>query len=649
MKYFLIGFALFAFACSHKASTPENVAQAPVAPPAPKHQPPAIPAKNIKTVPQELLVQYLDQLVQEAKAEGHSVDMLMVKISSGEKLPSQFIKKLTELKKAQPNVKIRIFAGSSAESTKLQQVVKGKGIDIVNLNGKMKSNISLFRVGNKVLIGSSSLTQASMTPGKTNDMNILMDSSVITEKVQKYLAQLQSNPNQEYVMTESDGPITLLTDSAYFEKALSIISSSRPGSTLDIVISKFSLSSDKQAKTAQIYSALKMAQSRGVSIRLMLENRDSKIAHRIAREGFSKVYIDPKNKDSNSNAILYVGREPDGKFKKVALLGSSVWPEADFNNSHQLNVLVQDMGTIELISNYFNLKFAYEGQYQPPVIDGKQQEKMTRFTRFWQGYAQQNLTPEQFRDNINNHLIPATVAVGNERGQLVFNLAMLPSHKEPYLPDQIAFVSYTNEDVEKAVRSTPLGLKYGPFHYRDGLFTRQTDKGYRSNSTIVTPYSGKVTSNFDKGHAAEPVAYYTGSPDLNWESGFTLFRILIPSVSEPNAFVSAVEKNLDNLQKQAGYNGGQVSINSRYVLEISNFKDQRSANAAVANIEKEASPTLKTFHSSPFEIPQVKPGRVDINSALIVPISQITKASDELMNAVLQPMTPQVLSTDSTR
>src|SRR5207248_11112862 len=83
--------------------------------------------------------------------------------------------------------------------------------------------------GTKVLAGSTNLSNTSTT--KNNEMNILSESPAFGCAFTQYFDQVISDPGHIHSGEISDGRVTMITDSSYFQHALDVINGAK--TTLD--------------------------------------------------------------------------------------------------------------------------------------------------------------------------------------------------------------------------------------------------------------------------------------------------------------------------------------------------------------------------------------------------------------------------------
>jgi hypothetical protein len=218
--------------------------------------------------------------------------------------------------------------------------------------------------------------------------------------------------------------------------------------------------------------------------------------------------------------------------------------------------------------------------------------------RFWRGYAQDAATRDGFRKLINETLIPETIEVGSrqaedERG-LLFYSPFMPSWdtaKRFHLPEEMAILVYKSADHYEKIRQTERGKLYGPLHFIDGLFAKESRKdGKASGSLVAKPFS-KVELQM-KGDKTEilPAAYFLGKAPVDWQRGFGLVRVLAHKAgysSQMNPVV--VGQHLGRINSPRGraalrLSYAVVAVEKDRLIEYLVFPTQRSRSRAIATL-----------------------------------------------------------------
>lgn len=181
--------------------------------------------------------------------------------------------------------------------------------------------------------------------------------------------------------------------------------------------------------------------------------------------------------------------------------------------------------------------------------------------RFWRGFRQDGVVPEDLIAKINARLIPETIRIGEKRGLTAYIPVFLPLRRPEGLPDETALVIYRNEETYNAIRSTNMGRAYGPIHFEPGAFSKDTSK-----SILLSNYEGVIP-------VGTTVGFILGDQNTDWQKGSTLFRVLSNTGD-------GTKTHLDRLQKKGaafGINAAAVIVDPGYILEYLNFSNPELA------------------------------------------------------------------------
>ncbi|HVO29956.1 MAG TPA: phospholipase D-like domain-containing protein, partial [bacterium] len=271
----------------------------------------------------------------------------------------QLAQRLIQMKKDNPALKIRIALesvkdgdkpdGVAARNAATKKMFDGTGIDVFDVHGVDGTDgVSHAKVivvdGKSVLAGSTNWSNTSTT--KNNEMNLRVDDPAFACKATSWFDDVIAAPGKPHGSSVTDGDVTMMTDTAYFANALSLVKHTKKGDTLDMSRYWFK-STDPQP--AQLLAALRAAAARGVKIRVFLEHSDT-IAPGVTAANLKsaaaliapvsganavpiQVFFDPLAKISHTKMLIVN--------KSTVLVGSTNWAAGDLDDCHQVNWLVK--------------------------------------------------------------------------------------------------------------------------------------------------------------------------------------------------------------------------------------------------------------------------------------------------------------------
>lgn len=558
----------------------------------------------------------------------------------------QIARKLVDLKARCPELNIRIILEGSKDAGKPSGAatrnritanwLTAQGIDVHFIAGlqagafKGVTHAKAIRVGNKLLSGSTNLTNTSI--GKNNEFNLLVESNILTGNFETFAQKLVTASGQLHNMTATDGPITLLTDSLFFENAMSLIQAAGPGDSLDVTTYFFAYRTETDLKAKMLFDAIVAAHGRGADVRIYLERNSNPkvnpsitkanklVANRFARAGIEKIYFDPEEKISHAKIIKL-----RGKNRSAVLLGSTNLYRGDLDDNHQVNFLIEGAAPVDQVTAYLNHKFAYEAATYDQTMGGARSRPMVRF---WRGYSE-GTSLEQLRNKLNSSLIPQTTEVGAGRGLLAYLPAMFASTGGG-LPSEVAVIVYENPEMYNAIRTTPQGAKYGPLHFEPGLFVKQTAAGQKSGSLEATPYTGTLATS-------EAAAYILGPERLDWQSGHVVLRtILRTTTGSPQFYLDALNQTLD----PEGLRGSIVLVDPKYLMVMMNFRDKTVAKAFEPDFSVLEAGKLTLHSHISYEKSSAPARNIELNKGLNVEFSTALLPTKDLIRPILESFIP---------
>jgi hypothetical protein len=187
------------------------------------------------------------------------------------------------------------------------------------------------------------------------------------------------------------------------------------------------------------------------------------------------------------------------------------------------------------------------------------------YHRFWRGKKLENLGFQSFAATLNDRFVPATVQVGAGNGLIAYEPLLLdPSQAAQGLPDEIALVTYSDEEAYDALRATPAGQAYGESHWQ--LFDRT-----QSGSLVPQPYGGALRIG---------AAFDLDPSYADWQKGFTRVVIGLRSPGMEDAvYLTAIQAQVEALRARPGLQDAALLVDPAYVIEYQSWKSQEVAGA----------------------------------------------------------------------
>jgi hypothetical protein len=150
------------------------------------------------------------------------------------------------------------------------------------------------------------------------------------------------------------------------------------------------------------------------------------------------------------------------------------------------------------------------------------------YHRFWRGVMLPTLNPVAFMDGLNDGLIPATIRTAAGNGLVAYQPVLTQGLKE--LPDEIALISYENEDIYNALYSTVAGKAYQNLHWQ--YFSQSL-----SHSLVPTPYMGTV--GIEQSYDFHPEY-------ANWKENHTSVLVFYRNANETDsAYLERAKRHLN--------------------------------------------------------------------------------------------------------
>ena len=351
---------------------------------------------KVKLVPGEEYFSELTKLLSEPLGADVSIDVMQFNFFTDTPGHVRDIgNQLKAIKAAHPEIQIRVALegekdknkadgkGSAQRNQKTVEFFAGSGIEIHLIHGLRSGSIKgvthakAVRVGNKLLSGSTNLTNTSLD--KNNEFNVLVDSKKIAKDFEHYLSDVIQNPGRLSSVNSVAGKATMLTDSLYLDEALKLIKSAKNGENLVLTtyfFAAFRKGNDGQElagdeKADSVFAALVTAHERGVNVRVFLERADVtpgsnlngditksnlNVAQLFEEAGLTTVYMDKPDKISHAKII-----KVSGERRAEALLGSTNIYRGDLDENHQVNFLLKDPQVVHAITEWIDAKIQNEG------------------------------------------------------------------------------------------------------------------------------------------------------------------------------------------------------------------------------------------------------------------------------------------------
>jgi hypothetical protein len=203
---------------------------------------------------------------------------------------------------------------------------------------------------------------------------------------------------------------------------------------------------------------------------------------------------------------------------------------------------------------------------QPREISSMDTNKSSHI-RFWRGFKQDDLSQQQFQQNLIQKLIPATVHVGQNKGLIsyapVFPKEVLNGDvASNFIPDEIAFIQYADEETYKKLSSTPDFKDYGKMHYEPGAFIKKNAQGFSSGSLVSRTIREQESISFTN----EAFAIDFGQTITSWQADDVYFTALILDSTGQSACAEKLLKELTAQTNQNSLKGFALLYDPNYIL-----------------------------------------------------------------------------------
>ncbi len=205
------------------------------------------------------------------------------------------------------------------------------------------------------------------------------------------------------------------------------------------------------------------------------------------------------------------------------------------------------------------------------------------YYRFWQGNKRdfwyndsaKVFTPDDFIRKLNEWLIPATTSCCAKESLLAYLPVVPPYRKVEGLHDEYALIVYHDEAIYKKVRDTdPEGMVYGPLH--GYVFDTQDPKS--SRSAVPIPFAGNIDIFLnDATVTPKERAYDILGSDIDWQKGFTAFRVALRKEKDDAAYEIALANYFSMIKETAQLlhlQGYVVLIDDKKMVEYTNWASQ---------------------------------------------------------------------------
>lgn len=254
------------------------------------------------------------------------------------------------------------------------------------------------------------------------------------------------------------------------------------------------------------------------------------------------------------------------------------------------------------------------------VSSAEAEAKMTTKSshiRFWRGFKQDDLTLEQFQQNLIQKLIPATIQVGQNKGLIsyapVFPKNLFAANEQAnFIPDEVAFIQYANEETYKKLAGTPEFKDYGKMHYEPGAFVKKNAEGFSSGSLVSKTISEKETILFN----AEAFAVDFGQTSSTWQADDMQFQALVFDNLQKSKQLCAENLTNDLIEKtkQKVIKGFALLYDLNYILLY--IKAEKGANQATLSFQLDSCFKIKKSMLVPGNRTQMEKGDMGLNFRL---------------------------------
>jgi hypothetical protein len=185
--------------------------------------------------------------------------------------------------------------------------------------------------------------------------------------------------------------------------------------------------------------------------------------------------------------------------------------------------------------------------------------------RFWRGFKQDTSTSAEFKYNVAEHLVPATVTVGKDKGLVSYMPVFLTNDqaKPEFVPDEIAIIQYEDEATYKNLAATPEFSAYGKMHYAEGFFTKKNKAGFGSGSLASQTLTEATQFDLDK---ASAVNY--GEVHQAWKNNHVQMKLVLlkDSTKEKSDCLQTVIMTLKDAVRNNTLKGFILAYDPNYIL-----------------------------------------------------------------------------------
>lgn len=200
------------------------------------------------------------------------------------------------------------------------------------------------------------------------------------------------------------------------------------------------------------------------------------------------------------------------------------------------------------------------------------------YHRFWRGTKRADLNWNQFEAGLNQVFIPATVKTGAEKGMIGYQPVLLEG--EQGLPDEVALVSYADQQAYDALYSTDPGKDYQNLHWN--YFDRAT-----SHSIIPQAFNGAVDLE---------QAYDLHPEYRDWMKNTTTVLVYFKQSGEAQAdYIKRAQSHL----LDAVSSDGQIGILDRVILVSETYWIEYASSLHALTGEIAADKTISIQNEKP--------------------------------------------------
>ncbi len=213
------------------------------------------------------------------------------------------------------------------------------------------------------------------------------------------------------------------------------------------------------------------------------------------------------------------------------------------------------------------------------------------YFRVWQGFKLPHLSNSAFNNSLPSFMNTTVSLYGEVLNQYL--VAVPPSYKPDFIPDEFALIALTDETSYREIRATPEGQAYGESHWQ--LF----DKSISKSLPLSVDIPDTLESNQSYNLISEPT---------DWTKGVTTFYLGLRKSNLPaNLFLKYLSDHVQLATlflKPMGLRGYIVIANDNYEAAYMNWESEEAMNQAFSSedgklLAADAASIMDTLQWSP--------------------------------------------------